>query len=142
MTQHYRLVLPVGGSVNRMYRATCRGGYAQLYKAPAVKEYQDVVRLIAMSEGVTPLEGDIELHLVWFRRRPKKNAGRRGDLDNRLKVVIDALQGLAYTDDKQVTLMSAQQRYLDTVDEGNEPYFVLLVAPYGGLVANALEGLC
>jgi Holliday junction resolvase RusA-like endonuclease len=32
---------------------------------------------------------------------------RRGDLDNRIKVLADALQGILYSDDKQVSELHA-----------------------------------
>ena len=32
---------------------------------------------------------------------------RRGDLDNRLKPVLDALQGVAYSDDRQIVAINA-----------------------------------
>lgn len=41
-------------------------------------------------------EGDVVVVLQWWR------AAKRGDLDGRIKVVLDALQGVAYTNDKQV----------------------------------------
>lgn len=43
-----------------------------------------------------PLDGPVVLTCRWYRSR------RSGDLDNRLKVLIDALRGYAYVDDKQI----------------------------------------
>jgi Holliday junction resolvase RusA-like endonuclease len=37
---------------------------------------------------------------------------RRRDLDNMLKLVFDALNGLAYTDDSQVIEVSARKRFV------------------------------
>lgn len=50
-----------------------------------------------------PLSGRVRVRLRFFR------AARRGDLDNRLKVALDALRGIAYEDDSQVTRLEAEQ---------------------------------
>lgn len=43
-----------------------------------------------------PLLLPLAVSIRWFRR------ARRGDLDNRAKVVLDALQGIAYANDSQI----------------------------------------
>jgi len=62
--------------------------------------------MIAMVQGVTPVTGPVAVFLDVYRPR------RRGDLDNILKATIDALNGIAYRDDDQVTEIHAQ-RYED-----------------------------
>jgi Holliday junction resolvase RusA-like endonuclease len=62
--------------------------------------------MIAMAQGVTPLVGPVAVFLDVYRPR------RRGDLDNILKATLDALNGIAYRDDDQVTEIHAQ-RYED-----------------------------
>lgn len=64
-----------------------------------------------------PLEGAVSLKLTVQRElpksRPKKTASEpdtfRPDLDNVLKLVMDALNGVAYLDDNQVTLIQAEK---------------------------------
>lgn len=46
-------------------------------------------------------EGEIAVSLRWFRSQ------RRGDLDNHIKQVLDALQGLAYGNDAQIVEIQA-----------------------------------
>ena len=48
-----------------------------------------------------PLTGPVTLTVTWFRKI------RRGDLDNRLKVLLDALNGVLYVDDDQVVEIHA-----------------------------------
>lgn len=48
-----------------------------------------------------PLAGDVAIDITWYR------GARRGDLDNRLKVALDALKGILFVDDKQVTSIKA-----------------------------------
>ena len=44
---------------------------------------------------------------------------RNGDIDNIAKSILDALNGLAYEDDSQVTLLMVSKRY------GTDPYVVI-----------------
>ena len=51
--------------------------------------------------NLIPLRGDICLNITIFRRI------RRGDLDNFLKVMLDALNGIVYLDDSQIVEIHA-----------------------------------
>lgn len=72
-----------------------------------------------------PLEGAVSLKLTVQRElpksRPKKTASEpdtfRPDLDNILKLVMDALNGVAYLDDKQVTSAQAEKLPRIRIDE-------------------------
>lgn len=70
------------------------------------KEYKMIVREHCVKNKVRRLRGDLEFRIKLFR--PK----RIGDLDNRLKVLIDSLRELAYEDDDQITRIVAE-RYDD-----------------------------
>ena len=61
---------------------------------------------IARKAGLVVLDGPVAVSITWYRSR------RSGDLDNRIKVVLDVLRGLAYHDDKQVVELHAW-RYED-----------------------------
>ena len=55
-----------------------------------------------------------EAHIVVSRSGPKPtkgNTGRGRDLDNMLSTVLDALQGIAYADDKQVSDLTVERVY-------------------------------
>lgn len=94
-------VLPYPPSWNRVWR------YRVIVpkdrrKKPFVSSYESeegrafklaVGRLLA---GTRPLLGALELRMTLYR--PRKS----GDLTNRLKLVEDALQGLAFHDDAQI----------------------------------------
>ena len=96
------LVLPYPPTVNHMYRRA-RG---HLALTPEALAFRHAVRMIAMVQAVTPLVGPVAVFLDVYRPR------RRGDLDNILKATLDALNGIAYRDDDQVTEITAQ-RYED-----------------------------
>jgi Holliday junction resolvase RusA-like endonuclease len=70
--------------------------------------------------GGAPLAGPIELHVVVYLAQPASLAKRdrltarptrRPDLDNFVKVALDALNGAAFTDDAQVVRIVAEKRY-------------------------------
>jgi len=96
------LVLPYPPTVNHIYRRA-RG---HLSLTPEALAFRHAVRMIAMVQAVTPILGPVAVFLDAYRPR------RRGDLDNILKATLDALNGIAYRDDDQVTEIHAQ-RYDD-----------------------------
>ena len=87
------LVLPYPPSSNRYWRHF-RGRTVISAEARA---YRLLVASLCASHGITPLVGDVSFEASVYR--PQK----RGDLDNRLKIILDALQGHAFSDDKQIT---------------------------------------
>jgi crossover junction endodeoxyribonuclease RusA len=91
------LTLPYAPSANRYWR-NYRGVTVVSDEA---RDYKDIVRLIATRQGVEPVSGPVALTVTVYR--PRKS----GDLDNRLKVLLDALGGVAYHDDKQVRELHA-----------------------------------
>lgn len=64
-----------------------------------------------------PLEGPVSLKVAVQRELPKSRPKKvvsepdmfRPDLDNIVKLVMDALNGVAYLDDNQVTLIKAEK---------------------------------
>ena len=88
----YRLTLPLAPSANRYWR-TWRG---RAVVSPAARQYKADIALLARAAGVEPLAGPVIVHVHVHRAR------RAGDLDNWLKVLSDALQGVAYQDDNQI----------------------------------------
>lgn len=91
------LTLPVPPSVNRYWRNY--NGRTVLSDEALV--YKQETALIARTAGVEPLSGDVALTVRFYRAR------KSGDLDNRLKAIGDALNGIAYLDDKQIVEIHA-----------------------------------
>jgi crossover junction endodeoxyribonuclease RusA len=92
------LVLPYPISANRYWRSVPGRGVllsadARRYKEDAGKE--------ALAAGVRPVDGPVALTVTLYR------PAKRGDLDNRIKVLLDALSGIAYRDDSQVVELHA-----------------------------------
>jgi crossover junction endodeoxyribonuclease RusA len=95
------LTLPYPPSANRYWRSF-RG---RIVKSKEARDYQQAVICLATvgapSGFPTLLTGAVGLQLNFYRPQ------RRGDLDNRIKVLVDALQGIVYSDDKQVSELHA-----------------------------------
>ena len=59
-------------------------------------EWRDAARMAAMVARVRQIEGPVSVTAEVYV------SGRRGDADNYLKAVLDAFNGLAWADDRQV----------------------------------------
>ena len=86
------LVLPLPVSANRYWR-NYRG---RTVVSAEAKDYKMAVCLQASHLGVRPFTVPVAVYLRVYRAR------RTGDLDNFVKVLLDALCGVAYADDKQI----------------------------------------
>lgn len=108
------LLVPVGPSVDD-YMKKGRGG--RLYLTAESREYRESVWGCAMLQArhiPRPWfpEGDVTFTMHWFRatqRTPSGGEFYSGDVDNRLKPILDALQQIAYTNDAQVRRIEAER---------------------------------
>jgi len=99
-----RFELPEPPSANRWWRKW-RG---RMVLSTAARAYIQQVRLVGMLQKATPVPGDVRVDLIWHRRR------RSGDLDKRVGILLDALQGVAYHKDAQVCEITARRSDLQT----------------------------
>ena len=94
-----KVTLPYPPSANRYWRHVGRNVVvskeARLYRRRAAS--------LALSAGMRPVDGPAKVTLEVFR--PRKS----GDLDNSIKVLMDALRGVAYRDDSQVVEIRAHR---------------------------------
>ena len=90
-----RLTLPEAPSGNRYWRKTKNG---RTYVSAEAQKYINTVRRMFAGEMLT---GPIAVVICWYRRR------KAGDLDNRNKVALDAMQGVIYEDDSQIVEIHA-----------------------------------
>lgn len=108
------LLLPPPVSTNRYWR-NFRG---HMVRSKEAVEYKETVQHLAIEAGIQKIEDPscVSVEIVVHPARPKdwerriKRQGnswvlslRRQDLDNQTKVVLDALQGIAYDNDRQIT---------------------------------------
>lgn len=124
------LVLPVPPSANRYWRTTVATtrlgkGYVKTYVTREADEYREGVRARALVAGFRPLEGDVAVTIRWYRK------AKRGDLDNRVKVTLDALQGAAYHTDAQVA-----ELHVVRFEESLNPRLEVEVVPVQAVLAR------
>lgn len=94
-----KLTLPYPPSVNNLY-ATFRNRRIVSREGRAFK---DRAAVVARAAGLELLDGEISVSVDVFRPR------KAGDLDGRLKAILDCLTGVAWHDDKQVTHIVARR---------------------------------
>ena len=90
------LTLPVPGSANRIWRM----GKGRTYKAKSAKEYTEGA--VWSLHGCPKLLGEVSVDITWF-------TARRSDLDNRIKLLLDALKHVAFGDDADVCELHARR---------------------------------
>lgn len=109
-----KLTLPVPPSANR-YWSLDRRGFIRV--SDEARKYKQGVKLRALTEGLRkPLAGPVVASVVVYRAR------RAGDLDNSLKVLLDALNGICFEDDSQVVEIHARRE-----DDPSNPRVVITV---------------
>jgi crossover junction endodeoxyribonuclease RusA len=95
----YHVTLPVPPSTNRYWRKFRN----KIVVSEEAKTYKRAAGFIATAAGVECLQGDVIMAVDVYR--PMK----KGDLDNYLKVLLDALQGIAYANDSQIIEIRARR---------------------------------
>lgn len=91
------VTLPVPPSAN----AYLRVWQNRLRRTNAAQLYVTACTALCRAAATAPFTGPVAVRVTWYR------AQRMGDLDNRLKVLLDALQGLLYVNDSQVVRIEA-----------------------------------
>jgi crossover junction endodeoxyribonuclease RusA len=104
------LLLPEPPSANRWWRHVG----PRVVTSQAAREYKQLVwfRLLKARVATIPADVPVAISVDWFRAR------RSGDLDKRLGVLLDALQGTAYVNDGQITAITARRFDGDTERRG------------------------
>jgi crossover junction endodeoxyribonuclease RusA len=98
-------MLPFPPSANRYWRHA--NGHT--YKSEDARAYQVAVGWQCQALHLAPHTGPVAVTVRLYR------PAKRGDIDNSLKVLLDALQGHVYNDDAQIVELHAY-RYDDKRD--------------------------
>lgn len=93
------ITLPLPPSANRYWRYT-RG---RVLVSREARAYRARCQTAALAQRVQMLDGDVEVSgTVYFENR-------RRDLDGAIKVLFDALEGIAYRNDRQVASIALER---------------------------------
>ena len=103
------IFLPTPPGANRLWRSyqgrTVKSGVARAWQAQAA--------LLAKANGIQQAHGAVALAIVLHPRQTKSGQASkvRLDVDAPIKATMDALQGVAYADDKQVIRVTSELGY-------------------------------
>ena len=102
-------------------RVVTKGKRRFAFTPKKVKEWENHVKAEAKKHFERPFDWPVVLTLTFYMPRPKSRrhdfwVPTTPDLDNLEKSVMDALNGVAYTDDKLVVAKSSSKRYVTTED--------------------------
>lgn len=117
------LILPYPISANRYWRPVNLGKHISIVPTKEARQYREQVGWIARGAGVkAPLQGRLAVDLKLYPNRPQDWRTRQRkfgaawddsvqciDLTNAEKVLMDALNGVAFNDDKQVRRYTAER---------------------------------
>ncbi len=98
-------------------RTVRKGGRTWSFTPKRVAVWEKTVKEEAAKYFEEPLVGPIQVSLVFYMERPKSRrkdvwVPTTPDLDNLEKAVLDALNGVAYEDDRFVVAKNAQKKYV------------------------------
>lgn len=134
-----KIVLPYPVSANRYWRTVVakrrRDGpgdkqRALTFVSEEAKAYKAECQWRARAAGFKPMSGTVELRI---RLIPKNRVCM--DLDNALKVTIDALKGIVYSDDANVYRIVAERADADPTGSRLEVEAMPFIPPDGLLFA-------
>lgn len=110
------LRLPYPVSANVYWRVSASGGRSVTYVSNEAKNYKQAVKILGRK--AVPISGDVSVSIELLPKLTKGGKAHKQvlDLDNAIKVTLDALIGVAYADDKQVKYIKA--KYGEPVQDG------------------------
>ena len=100
-----------------------QGDYVRTYTPEKTVEYENLVRLAWVQSGGEKLSGTIKATInAYFpipksvsKKKRKEMDGafytKKPDCDNIAKIILDALNGIAYDDDSQIACLSVMKLY-------------------------------
>lgn len=111
------LRLPLPPSANRYWR-TARN---RVYVSEEAQAYKAEAGWLAQAAGVEMLEGEVKLSVDVYM------ITHRADLSNRIKVLEDALNGIAWIDDQQISELHARRYRVPKAKRGERREGFVLV---------------
>lgn len=122
-----KIVIPIDPVAQGRPRITVRGGYPHAYDPPKSRQYKHEIQhyLKTQYPDMTPSSRPLVITLRFYRSVPKsfskkkKEAAEEAvlvpvtkpDLDNYIKGMLDAMNGILWEDDRQIVGIYASKRY-------------------------------
>lgn len=106
------LTLPDPPSSNRWWRMVTIKGQARMLVSSDARKYKERVAQLGGRQKMP--DGPVKLTIDWYRER------KSGDLDKRIGVLLDALQGVLYSNDSQIVEITARRH-----DDAGNPRVVV-----------------
>lgn len=102
-------------------RVVTKGGRRFAYTPKRVREWERIVKEEAQRHFERPFDWPVVVSMIFYMERPRSRrldfwVSTTPDLDNIEKSVLDALNGVAYTDDRIVVAKSSSKRYVKDGD--------------------------
>lgn len=99
LPDHQTVTLPVPPSTNKHLLMAVDGetGKTRMFNTRDHRRYKAAARSVMGRLRPYPKDVPVTVEMVWWQTEQSE-----GDLDNRVKAVLDALKGYAYIDDQQV----------------------------------------
>jgi crossover junction endodeoxyribonuclease RusA len=112
--QMIEMTLPYPPSANRYWRHWNN----RVVMSAEARAYKNLVSLLAKAQNVDLVDGTVCVELEIYRPR------QAGDIDNSIKILLDALNKVAYSDDSQIVRLVADQ-----LDDKENPRVEVRVTP-------------
>lgn len=102
------IMLPYPVSVNRYWTISAKT--REILPTAAAKAWRSKARMVMMACCHPVADGPVVARMILHPKQRKDGAahGARMDLDNAMKIALDAMQGVFYTNDKQVHAIDAR----------------------------------
>lgn len=112
------LRLPYPISANKYWRTRVVGKVAMTYVSPEAQAFKQQAALLAKCAGVKVKDCAMQISLTLHPKLTKAGESSKVclDIDNCIKVMLDAFNGVAWVDDKQVRRLVAQ--YGEPIKDG------------------------
>ena len=127
---HKNIVIYGDPKAQKRHRSTRAGNFIRQYD-PSSKDKDDFLLMMQKERPSEPILGEMKLYIVFCFSRPKshyrtgKNANmlrndvpifnaHKPDIDNLLKFVMDAMNGVFYKDDSQIVDVDIKKQYSNT----------------------------
>lgn len=93
--------LPLPPSANAYWRSIVRGKRAVVLTSKEGRQYQEHAGTLLVCKALQPIDGPVGVEARFFFK------ANRGDLDNRIKPLLDVLEGHCFANDEQIEHLTA-----------------------------------